>query len=121
MGVLGNTIAQPVFLFKILANFLNHVFLNDEIQYNSPGLPFFKIVKIPDITSSIKDQTISDVPVGVYFSGGIDSSIIAYTLKDMYNVFGYMAFSFAAAHKTDPLLNEIKVTSVSVSSAVSID
>ncbi|WP_442267430.1 penicillin acylase family protein [Tenacibaculum sp. ZS6-P6] len=31
-----------------------------------------------------------------------------YTLKDMYNVFGYMAFSFAAAHKTDPLLNEIK-------------
>ncbi|WP_299623486.1 penicillin acylase family protein [uncultured Tenacibaculum sp.] len=32
----------------------------------------------------------------------------AYTLKDMYNVFGYMAFSFAAAHKTDPLLNEIK-------------
>ena len=31
-----------------------------------------------------------------------------YTLKDMYNVFGYMAFSFAAAHKTDPLLNEVK-------------
>jgi len=31
-----------------------------------------------------------------------------YTLKDMYNVFGYMAFSFAAAHKTDPLLTQIK-------------
>ncbi len=31
-----------------------------------------------------------------------------YTIKDVYNVFGYMAFSFAAAHKTDPLLNEIK-------------
>lgn len=31
-----------------------------------------------------------------------------YTLKDMYNVFGYMAFSFAIAHKTDPMLNEIK-------------
>lgn len=31
-----------------------------------------------------------------------------YTLKDMYNVFGYMSFSFAAAHKTDPLLTEIK-------------
>lgn len=30
-----------------------------------------------------------------------------YTLKDIYNVFGYMAFSFAAAHKTDPLINEI--------------
>ncbi|TXD48068.1 penicillin acylase family protein [Polaribacter sp. IC073] len=31
-----------------------------------------------------------------------------YTLKDMYNVFGYMAFSFAIAHKTDPMLNEVK-------------
>ena len=31
-----------------------------------------------------------------------------YTLKDMYNVFGYMAFSFAVAHKTDPMLNEVK-------------
>lgn len=31
-----------------------------------------------------------------------------YTLKDIYNVFGYMSFSFAVAHKTDPLLTEIK-------------
>ena len=31
-----------------------------------------------------------------------------YTLKDVYNVFGYMAFSFAVAHKTDPMLNEVK-------------
>ena len=31
-----------------------------------------------------------------------------YTLKDMYNVFGYMAFSFAAAHRTDPFLTEMK-------------
>ncbi|WP_299012876.1 penicillin acylase family protein [uncultured Polaribacter sp.] len=31
-----------------------------------------------------------------------------YTIKDVYNVFGYMAFSFAVAHKTDPLLTEVK-------------
>ncbi|RLJ98716.1 penicillin acylase family protein [Tenacibaculum discolor] len=31
-----------------------------------------------------------------------------YTVKDVYNVFGYMAFSFAIAHKTDPLLTEVK-------------
>ncbi|HBK71563.1 MAG TPA: penicillin acylase family protein [Flavobacteriaceae bacterium] len=31
-----------------------------------------------------------------------------YTIKDVYNVFGYMAFSFAAAHKTDPVLTEVK-------------
>ena len=30
-----------------------------------------------------------------------------YTIKDVYNVFGYMAFSFAVAHKTDPLMTEI--------------
>ena len=31
-----------------------------------------------------------------------------YQLKDMYNVFGYMAFSFAMAQKTDPLLTAIQ-------------
>lgn len=31
-----------------------------------------------------------------------------YTLNDIYNVFGFMSFSFAVAHKTDPLLTEIK-------------
>ncbi|MCF6350783.1 MAG: penicillin acylase family protein [Flavobacteriaceae bacterium] len=31
-----------------------------------------------------------------------------FELKDMYNVFGYMSFSFATAHKTDPLLSKIK-------------
>lgn len=31
-----------------------------------------------------------------------------YTLKDIYNVFGYMSFSFAMAQKTDPLLTELK-------------
>ncbi len=31
-----------------------------------------------------------------------------FQLKDVYNVFGYMAFSFAMAHKTDPLLSALK-------------
>lgn len=31
-----------------------------------------------------------------------------FTLTDIYNSVGYMAFSFAMAHKTDPLLTEIK-------------
>lgn len=31
-----------------------------------------------------------------------------FTLHDIHNVFGYMAFSFAQAHKTDPLLTKIK-------------
>ncbi len=32
----------------------------------------------------------------------------AFELKDIYNILGYMAFSFAQAHKTDPLLTDIK-------------
>jgi len=31
-----------------------------------------------------------------------------FTVKDIHNVFGYMAFSFAMAHKTDPLLTRIQ-------------
>ncbi|MEQ6125285.1 penicillin acylase family protein [Pseudotenacibaculum sp. MALMAid0570] len=31
-----------------------------------------------------------------------------YNINDVYNVFGYMSFSFAMAQKTDPLLTEIK-------------
>ncbi len=31
-----------------------------------------------------------------------------YTLKDIYNVYGYIAFSFAQAHKTDLLLTDLK-------------
>ncbi len=31
-----------------------------------------------------------------------------YTLKDMYNVFGFMSFGFAMAHKTDPFLTNLK-------------
>ncbi|MCA0933578.1 penicillin acylase family protein [Lutimonas saemankumensis] len=33
-----------------------------------------------------------------------------YQMKDIYNVFGYMAFSFAQAHKTDLLLTDLKQT-----------
>jgi len=38
----------------------------------------------------------------------VDVEVEKYTIKDVYNVFGYMAFSFAVAHKTDPLLTDIK-------------
>ncbi|PHR70328.1 MAG: penicillin acylase family protein [Lutibacter sp.] len=31
-----------------------------------------------------------------------------FTLKDTYNIFAYMAFSFAAAHKTDPVLSSLQ-------------
>jgi len=31
-----------------------------------------------------------------------------FTLKDIYNIFGYMSFSFAMAQKTDPLLTSIR-------------
>jgi penicillin amidase len=31
-----------------------------------------------------------------------------FTIKDIYNVFGYMSFSFAMAQKTDPLLTDIR-------------
>ncbi|WP_350285652.1 penicillin acylase family protein [uncultured Croceitalea sp.] len=44
-------------------------------------------------------------PVEFYLTG-IDKAPFA--LEDVYNTVGYMAFSFAMAHKTDPLLTNIK-------------
>ncbi len=35
-----------------------------------------------DIATIVKDQTVADVPIGTYFSGGVDSSIVVCLLKD---------------------------------------
>jgi len=53
------------------------------------------------------NQFIENGPTPIEFSlVGVEKEL--YTMKDIYNVFGYMAFSFAIAHKTDPLLTEVK-------------
>jgi len=63
------------------------------LKYNIPS-GIVTDIKYWDITDCIKEngqpnmqdiiinQTISDIPIGNYFSGGIDSSIITYILKD---------------------------------------
>lgn len=53
------------------------------------------------------NQFIDEGPMPLEFVlVGIDKE--KYTVHDVYNVFGYMAFSFAVANKTDPLLTEVK-------------
>ncbi len=53
------------------------------------------------------NQFISEGPTPIeFYLTGIDKT--NFTLKDVYNTMGYMAFSFAMAHKTDPLLTNIK-------------
>ncbi|WP_289644574.1 penicillin acylase family protein [Maribacter aestuarii] len=53
------------------------------------------------------NQFIANGPTPIeFYLTGIEKS--EFTLKDVYNTMGYMAFSFAMAHKTDPLLTEIK-------------
>ena len=53
------------------------------------------------------NQFISEGPTPIeFYLTGIEKS--DFTLKDVYNTMGYMAFSFAMAHKTDPLLTNIK-------------
>jgi penicillin amidase len=46
-------------------------------------------------------------PVEFYLTGVEKKPFV---LEDVYNTIGYMAFSFAMGHKTDPLLSEIKNT-----------
>lgn len=43
-----------------------------------------------------------------YYLTGLEKT--PFTVEDVYNSMGYMAFSFAMAHKTDPLLTEIAQT-----------
>ena len=51
-GVGGKLILQSVCFFNNFAKLSNRVFLPEEIQYRFPGLPFFKIILIPEITSN---------------------------------------------------------------------
>jgi len=53
------------------------------------------------------NQFIKNGPTPIeFYLVGIEKE--AYTIKDVYNVIGYMGFSFAIAHKTEPVLTEIK-------------
>lgn len=53
------------------------------------------------------NQFITDGPKPVeFYLTGIERK--PFTLKDIYNTMGYMAFSFAMAHKTDPFLSNLK-------------
>ncbi|MGP1993624.1 penicillin acylase family protein [Zobellia laminariae] len=53
------------------------------------------------------NQFVKEGPTPVeFYLTGIDKK--PFILKDVYNTIGYMAFSFAMAHKTDPLLSKIK-------------
>ena len=53
------------------------------------------------------NQFIAEGPTPIeFYLTGIDKT--HFELEDMYNTIGYMAFSFAMAHKTDPLLTTIQ-------------
>lgn len=53
------------------------------------------------------NQFIEEGPTPIeFYLVGVEKEV--YTLKDVYNVIGYMAFSFAIAHKTEPVLTEVK-------------
>ena len=53
------------------------------------------------------NQFVADGPTPIeYYLTGLEKA--PFDLGDIYNTVGYMAFSFAQAHKTDPLLTNIK-------------
>ncbi len=53
------------------------------------------------------NQFLNEGPTPVeFYLTGVEKK--PFTLKDIYNTMGYMAFSFAMAHKTDPLLSNVK-------------
>ncbi|MBK6912280.1 MAG: hypothetical protein IPH11_00825 [Ignavibacteriales bacterium] len=58
---------------------------------------------LSDLTGkAIRAQLMSDVPLGTFFSGGLDSSIIVYHLKDHTDIIHY-----AARKSKEDLKNEV--------------
>ena len=74
------------------------------VELQDPNSPMVRLSKayLDGINQFIED---GPAPIGFYLTG-LEKR--PFTLKDVYNTVGYMAFSFAMAHKTDPLLTNIK-------------
>ncbi|WP_026811633.1 penicillin acylase family protein [Arenibacter latericius] len=73
----------------------------DQLDHNSP------MVKLAQAYLDGVNQFQEEGPTPVeFYLTGIEKR--PFTIKDIHNTMGYMAFSFAMAHKTDPLLTNIK-------------
>lgn len=54
----------------------------EQVNYWVPAKKDYKVNQVDDLVKrSIHEQTVSDVPLGVFFSGGVDSSIILSELR----------------------------------------
>nr|WP_285903346.1 penicillin acylase family protein [Arenibacter sp. H213] len=73
----------------------------DQLDLNAP------MVRLSQAYLDGINQFMDNGPTPVeFYLTGIEKR--HFTTKDIYNTVGYMAFSFAMAHKTDPLLTNIK-------------
>ncbi len=73
----------------------------DSLDLNAPAVKLSQAY-LEGINQFIKE---GPTPIEFYLTGLEKSEFL---LKDIYNILGYMAFDFAMAHKTDPLLTNIK-------------
>ncbi len=73
----------------------------DKLNHNSRSVTLAEAY-LTGINSFIEE---GPTPIEFYLTG-VDKR--EFELRDVYNIMGYMSFSFAMAHKTDPLLTKIK-------------
>ncbi|MCO5949301.1 asparagine synthase (glutamine-hydrolyzing) [Mucilaginibacter flavidus] len=106
----------------------------EEVVYWEPGKKRVSLVDVEtEVRKSINEQTVSDVPVGIFFSGGVDSSIILSELRkktqafvvqasaDEYKQSG-MTSDFDYANKIAGLFDaELKTIKISDDNALSGD
>jgi asparagine synthase (glutamine-hydrolysing) len=86
---------------EIKENFYYHPRLSDEL-FKYPKEKVKKIIK-EKLTEAVELTTVADVPVSILLSGGVDSSIIAYILKEVLHK-EVVAFTYGK----DPEDEEIK-------------
>ena len=88
---------------SIKKSFYTNSKLNNNIHksFKSPTEQLDKL-----LNQSVKDRLIADVPVGVFLSGGIDSSLIAYMQKKIIIILKVILLRWIQIHMTNlPMLN----------------
>ncbi|WP_417200836.1 penicillin acylase family protein [Bizionia sp.] len=99
--ILGEKLIQTDKFFKTLSvDEATEVAIN---KLDKTGNPYLEAMAYLDGVN----QFIDEGPTPIEFTlAGVEKE--HFTLTDIYNVFGYMAFSFAQAQKTDPVITNIK-------------
>ncbi len=114
---------QMELIRRIAAGRLSEIFGKDLIEtdklFKGIGIPYISEKEIEKLDTTAVSYKLTQAylkGINAFIDNGptpIEFTIVGvkkehYNIHDVYHVFGYMAFGFAQAHKTDPLLSNLR-------------